>query len=134
MMKFYLILISVCFISVDAKISEYAISRWGSLISPYNEGCIKDSGANPDDVNELLTAKFPYTKPIRDYILCIYLKLEMILPNGEFQECLTLKKGDYLTYKLLRKCIEEAKYEMDLSMKSSIFCYCILSGLREESC
>lgn len=131
-MKLYLLLFAVYVALIDAKISDYVIETWEKLADPYKNECIKLSGADVDDVDQVLRlANVPDTSAFHNFVKCVYLKLGMLSEAGEFQDWIILQGADYLNYKLLKECKNEANDEDDLALKSFKLARCIVKGLDE---
>ncbi|KAK4887238.1 hypothetical protein RN001_003509 [Aquatica leii] len=128
-MKIVLLLVLISS-ALSKKIPDRVHEVWGQLIAPYSDECVESSKVNPHQVKNMLThMHVPNNEQFHDYIKCIYEKLEMLKPDGNFNEELILSKAHYLTKDFLIRCIKNAELEQNLSKKSYILCNCVVEGL-----
>ncbi|KAK4887239.1 hypothetical protein RN001_003510 [Aquatica leii] len=114
----------------DSEIPDNVHDVWGQLIAPHSDQCIESSKVNPNQVKNMLThVHVPNNEQFHDYIKCIYEKLEMLKPDGTFNEEVILSKAYYLTKDLTKRCLKKAEFEQNLSKKSYILCACVVEGL-----
>uniref|UniRef100_A0A1Y1NC35 Uncharacterized protein n=1 Tax=Photinus pyralis TaxID=7054 RepID=A0A1Y1NC35_PHOPY len=134
-MQVYLAILVLCILHVKQSTGEiptYIIEKWDSIMAPHKKECSEHSGIAPEDINNILRGpSIPDTKQFKNYITCIYRELGMISNDGHFQEMVIMKKADYLTYNLLKRCVGKANPEKELESKSFKLCECVVKGLED---
>ncbi|KAF5292525.1 hypothetical protein FQR65_LT18404 [Abscondita terminalis] len=112
------------------KIPNQVSEVWAKLTDPHLLSCVDSPNANLEPFKNMLKhIHVPNNPKFHNFIKCIYEKLEMLQPDGNFNEEIILKKATYMTPELTRKCVQKSNSEKHLPKKSFILCDCVVNGL-----
>ncbi|KAF5271062.1 hypothetical protein FQR65_LT00481 [Abscondita terminalis] len=103
---------------------------WKDLTDSYVLECVGDSITNMIDAELLIEhAYVSNSRRFGCYMKCIYRKIGIFKPDGEFDSIAILSQMSYMTKNLTQTCIGEAKVGSDGCWKSLIIADCVVNGL-----
>ncbi|KAF5271060.1 hypothetical protein FQR65_LT00479 [Abscondita terminalis] len=111
------------------QVSLYVQNIWKNLTDPYQSECIENSTINLIYSDIMLeNAYVSNSLSFGCYLKCIYEKIGVLKPDGEFDFYGILNKMSYMTEEVTRRCIDEGKDETDVCLKSLIVCSCAVNA------
>ncbi|KAF5271058.1 hypothetical protein FQR65_LT00477 [Abscondita terminalis] len=102
---------------------------WKNLTDPYQNVCLGHSPIN--SVHSEVMIKNAYvgnSKSFGCYLKCVFEKIDVLKPDGEFDVHAILDKLPYMTENITQKCIDEGKGETDGCLKSLIVGNCAVKA------
>ncbi|KAF5285181.1 hypothetical protein FQA39_LY16748 [Lamprigera yunnana] len=128
---FVLLCLSPAILSNTNK-TEDLLKFGDKILSPFKRECIKESGANEDDVIDVeKLLNFPNYQNFKCYINCQYQHLHFVDAEGNFDVPTMLKElvDMGLSETIINTCVQKSSNENDLCNKSYTFAKCCAAEL-----
>ncbi|KAF5296850.1 hypothetical protein FQA39_LY12368 [Lamprigera yunnana] len=109
------------------KILPHLAAFWTNITLPHTEECIAESSMDPLAVVDLFhNVPVDDSRALRCFFKCLSAKLNMLLPNGEFDVHKYYKVAPDFEKHIIEGCVDGHLDETDICDKAFVIAFCIM--------
>ncbi|KAB0805519.1 hypothetical protein PPYR_02489 [Photinus pyralis] len=100
---------------------------WEEEDAPFLDECAKETNVDPQIPKKMYKdLHFPNEESFHCYVWCLYNRQNALTPDGKDIEVEVLAMHPYVGLELAQRCVEEAKNETDICLKTYVATVCAI--------